>query len=153
MRMANDGISFPDLEQYHIYHSIMEIYLPCQNPGSNYLCRFHQLLLAITTVASLPKTPIDQQETHLLRRVLSRSAWSSIKQFSGQLLIEELYAEMEDKHPEHVPHLAGMFSPHMLSPLVVMSHSMPGHRVCNWNFLSSMLRKLCLPVYDPNACP
>ena len=42
MKMANDGISFnPDLKQYHFCHSVTELYLPYQNPCSNYLHRFH----------------------------------------------------------------------------------------------------------------
>ena len=55
--------------------------------------------------------------------------------------------------PSYVPHLASILSPHMLSPLVAMSHSIPGHRLMNWNFMYGMLWKLRLPIYDPANCP
>ena len=127
MRMANDGISFStDLEQYHFCHSITELYLLCQNPGSDYLRCSYQLLPTITAVAWSPKTPIDQREIHFLHRVSFKSARSYIKQFSGQLPINELYVEMEAEYPEYVPHLASISSPHLL-PIVSIGCNGPQH--------------------------
>ena len=60
---------------------------------------------------------------------------------------------MEDTHPEHVPHLVSILTPHISPLLVTMSRSMPGHRISNWNFLFTMLRKLRLPIYDPGTRP
>ena len=154
MKMANDGIGLnKDLEPFEFCQSITDLYLPYQNPRSDYLRRFHQLLPDITAVACSPRTPMEQRAGHFLSKVSSKSARSYIKKFCGNVLTQELYAEMELVNPQHVPHLASLLSPHMSSPLVSMSRSIPGHRIVNWTFMYGMLRKLRLPIYDPNNCP
>ena len=136
--------------------------LSSANPSQTCTSHIRTQIQTISSVFTNSCLKSRRWHAHPTRRWNSGKAISSagcrqkvlnIQKFRGHLPIKELYAEMTLVNPSHVPQLDSILSPHMLSPFVAISHSIPGHRPKNWNFMFGMLWKLQLPIYDPSNCP
>ena len=132
------------------------------NPSQTCTSHIRTQIQTISSVFTNSCLKSRRWHAHPTRRWNSGKAISSagcrqkvlnIQKFRGHLPIKELYAEMTLVDLYYVPHLASILSLHMSSPLVMMSCSIPGHCLNNWNFMFDMLRKLRLPIYDPANCP
>ena len=151
---ATKGFTFnEDLDPFQVHPTIASLFSLDTNPNSKYLQRFHRLLPHLAHIACPPKCPSEERHTHFLHKISTHSARSRIKKHCSSSLLQVIYDKVQQDHPEHLPHLPSMLSPHMSYPLINMCRSVPAHRLHNWNFLYAILRKLRLPIYDPLDCP
>ena len=154
MRYAAQGFSFNvDTAPVTVHPTISDLYLRASNPESAILERFEILLPHIAEIAVAPTCPQDERINHFLTKTSTHSARSRIKQHCSTVMVDILYDDVRENYPEHLHHLPSLLSPEMSYPLVAMCRSVPRHRLRNWNFLLSMLRKLRLPILDPNNLP
>jgi hypothetical protein len=137
----------------HLHPSISDLYRQTTNPQSIHLQRYFTLLPQIGPIGCPEKCP-DKEKIHLFETSLSyHSAQSRIKDHSANILLGQLYTEVQSNAPEHLHLLPSILSPQTSYPLISLNRSNPHNRLPNWATRIALQRKLRLPVYDPDNTP
>ena len=153
-RYATHGIHLHrDLAPVRLHPSLADLYSKESNPDLPSLCRFHQLLPTIASIASPARCPPNERVDHFLTSISPNSARGRIKAHCSNFARAELYQHVKDHCPDNFHSLPSLLSPHMSTPLIGMCRSVPSNRLSPWQFTFAMLRKLRLPVFDENNLP
>ena len=125
-RCANDGfIINKEVPPKMVNDSIRNLFSTTINHNSQYLHKYHQLLPHIATIACPPScNPTDRLQL-FQSHISSHSARGRIKQFSGSVILGQIYTMMNIEAPEHTHLLPSILSPHMSYPLTGMNRSNP----------------------------
>lgn len=142
-----------DLEPTRFYNTIASLCPQESNSKSRILRRFYTLLPQVGEVAPPPSKPDDERTHNFLHRTSASRTSSYIKDLCGRQIQAELYGHVHNEYLEHLKHLPSIVSPHMSTPLVAMSRSIPAHMLLNWNSEYALLRKRMMPLYNPTNCP
>ena len=154
MRYASNGFSFSkDLESTNLHPSITDLFLLESNPHSLYLKRFYKLLPHIASIATGPKCPPEERVNHFLTKISPNSARGRIKHHCASGQLQSLYQHVLETCPEHLHHLSGLLQVQTSLPIIGMNRIVPSHRLKNWIFTYTILRKLRLPIFDITNLP
>ena len=154
MRYATNGFLFnKDIPNSHLHPSIANLFSPDLNTDSLYLQRFQKLLPDIAAIAVSDKCPATERINHFLHKTSIHSARHRLKQHCSGILLSSLINDFQQNLPQSTKFTTSILTSATSYPLIAMSRSIPGHRLHNWNFIYGILRKLRLPIYDPENCP
>ena len=107
----------------------------------------------VAYVACPSGLPADQRVGYFENKLSANSARGRLRQHFAHLATDAVYAEVEESCPEHLHTLPSILTALTSQALVAACHGNPRHRLTNSVFSRAMLRKLCLPIFDPKALP